>query len=145
MMEILPENDPSSPMNNWLDDSDDVYEQSAKSGCFSDREKIKEQLPYVIEVAKTFNDQLLQADQVNTVQYYLRVYADRCFDLLALVPQNKFFNEEILSRMKSLKQHMKAGCRLKGYRVGIIIGPWIKDIESLHLCEEGYVLIYNAA
>jgi len=109
------------------------------------RQRIKVQLMNVVDIAKTFNRQLEQEDQVTAVQYYLRLQGDQCFDLLALVPKNTFFDQDIFSKITKQRQLIKEWSIKKGYYIAVIIAPWVKNIASLHLDKEGYVLIYNAA
>jgi hypothetical protein len=129
----------------WLVNTDSLAEKAKELNHSSSNEKLKEQLGDVLSVAKIFNEHLKQEDDVQTVQYYLRVYADHCFDLLALIPQNKFFNSKEALNMKELNLLMREWCKIKGYQVAVIIAPWVKNVESLHLGQDGYVLIYNNA
>lgn len=129
----------------WLVNPVNLAEKAKDLIHSASSEKLKEQLDDVLNVAKIFNEHLEQEDDVKTVQYYLRVCSDHCFDLLALIPQHKFFNEKESLNMKELNLRVRDWCKIKGYQVAVIIAPWVKNVERLHLGQDGYVLIYNNA
>jgi hypothetical protein len=145
MMKPLPLTNPTGTVAKWLVNPDSLVEKATGLNHFSNNEKLKEQLGDVLNVAKIFHSHLEEKDDVQTVQYYLRVYADHCFDLLALIPQNKFFSPKEDLDIKEMNLRIRDWCQIKGYQVAVIIAPWVKNIESLHLRQDGYMLIYNNA
>jgi hypothetical protein len=145
MKQPLPKTHAVGSAKKWIVNSGNLAEKKFVLNSAQANEKLKEQLKDVLNVARKFNEHLQNEDDVQTVQYYLRVDSDHCFDLLALIPQNKFFSSKESFNMKELNLRVRNLCKIKGYQVALIIAPWVKNIESLHLRQDGYVLIYNNA
>ena len=71
----------------------------------------------------------LQKDDLPILQYYLRYHDDRCFDLLALVPKDVFFDYVDDAKQKILNQEIRQIGYKKDYRVALIVLPLIDNLQ----------------